>query len=102
LPAAGQEFAGTPASNFKLSRNGFAGVRRVRPSLPLTTPELSGLELSQHVLAIRPSTPIILISGYLHSDALQKAREAGVMSVIKKPFDVKELIARIRTVLNEP
>jgi PAS domain S-box-containing protein len=68
----------------------------------LTMPEMTGLELSQHILSLRPGMPIILTSGYLHSDALERAREAGVKSVIKKPFDVRELIAQIRTVLNEP
>ena len=68
----------------------------------LTMPEMTGLELSGHILAIRPATPIILTSGYLHSDVLQKARDSGVKSIVKKPFDLKELVAQIRAVLNEP
>jgi CheY-like chemotaxis protein len=68
----------------------------------LTMPEMTGLELSQHILAIRPGIPIILTSGYLNTEALQKARDTGVKSVIKKPFDIKELVAQIRLVLNEP
>jgi PAS domain S-box-containing protein len=68
----------------------------------LTMPEMTGLELSQHILTIRPGTPIILTSGYLNTEALQKAKETGVKSVIKKPFDIKELVAQIRLVLNEP
>jgi DNA-binding response OmpR family regulator len=31
----------------------------------------------------------------------QKARESGVKSVIKKPFDVHELMAHVRSALNE-
>jgi PAS domain S-box-containing protein len=68
----------------------------------LTMPDMTGLELSRQILAIRPDVPIILTSGYLNLEALQKARESGIKAVIKKPFDVKDLVAQIRSVLNEP
>ena len=68
----------------------------------LTMPEMTGLELAGHMLAARPDLPIILTSGYLQADVQQKARESGVRSVIKKPFDVHELMAQVRAVLNDP
>jgi PAS domain S-box-containing protein len=68
----------------------------------LTMPDMTGLELSRHLLAVRPDIPIILTSGYLNTEALQRARESGIKSVIKKPFDVKELVAQVRLVLNDP
>jgi PAS domain S-box-containing protein len=68
----------------------------------LTMPEMTGLELARHILAIRPDTPIILTSGYLHTEAQQKARESGVRCVINKPFEVQQLIAQIRSVLDGP
>ncbi len=68
----------------------------------LTMPDMTGLELSRLILEIRPAIPIILTSGYLNTEALQKARDSGIKAVIKKPFDVTELISQIRVVLNEP
>jgi PAS domain S-box-containing protein len=68
----------------------------------LTMPEMTGLELSRLVLAKRPDMPIILTTGYLYSDAQKNAQESGVMCVVTKPFDVKEMISKIRQVLNEP
>jgi CheY-like chemotaxis protein len=82
---------------FKADPDGFSVVIS-----DLTMPEMTGLELCQQILAIRPGIPIILTSGYLNTEALQKARLSGVRSVIKKPFDVKELVAQIRLVLDEP
>ncbi len=67
----------------------------------LTMPEMTGLELAGHMLAIRPDTPIILTSGYLQADVQQKARASGVKSVIKKPFDVHELMSQVRAVLGD-
>ena len=68
----------------------------------LTMPEMTGLELSRQILARRPDVPIIITTGYLHSDAQKNAQESGVQCVVTKPFDVKELISKIRMVLNEP
>jgi signal transduction histidine kinase/CheY-like chemotaxis protein len=68
----------------------------------LTMPEMTGLELAGHMLALRPATKIILTSGYLQADVQQKARESGVKCVIKKPFDVHELMAQVRAVLGDP
>jgi CheY-like chemotaxis protein len=67
----------------------------------LTMPEMTGLELSRHILATRPEVPIILTSGFLHTEAQQKARESGVRCVINKPFKVQELVGQIRAVLGE-
>ncbi|HZZ19385.1 MAG TPA: PAS domain S-box protein [Opitutaceae bacterium] len=68
----------------------------------LTMPEMTGIELSRQILARRPDVPIIITTGYLHSDAQKNAQESGVQCVVTKPFDVKELISKIRMVLNEP
>jgi len=68
----------------------------------LTMPEMTGLELSRQILARRPDVPIIITTGYLHSDAQRNAQNSGVQCVVTKPFDVKELISKIRMVLNEP
>ena len=68
----------------------------------LTMPEMTGLELARHMLKKRPDLPVILTTGYLHSDAQKNAQESGVMCVVTKPFDVKELVSKIRLILNEP
>jgi PAS domain S-box-containing protein len=81
---------------FRADPGGFSAVIS-----DLTMPEMTGLELARHVLSIRPETPIILTSGYLHSEAQQKARESGVRCVINKPFEVQELVAQVRSVLDE-
>lgn len=56
-------------------------------------PGMDGLELSQ-ILRRRPDTaqmPIVLISGVLNDELMQRANAAGVHAVIRKPFTVEEL-----------
>jgi PAS domain S-box-containing protein len=67
----------------------------------LTIPEMTGLELSRQMLAIRSGIPIILASGYFHSEAQERAHESGVRCVINKPFEVYELIEQVRSALEE-
>ncbi len=66
----------------------------------LTMPEMTGLELAQQIIAIRPDTPVIIASGYLPSETEQKARALGVRCVVSKPFELRELTVRIRAVLD--
>jgi PAS domain S-box-containing protein len=68
----------------------------------LTMPEMTGLELARQIQAIDPTIPIILASGYFHTEAQQEAHASGVYSVINKPFEVFELIEQIRAALGEP
>jgi PAS domain S-box-containing protein len=66
-----------------------------------TMPEMNGIELTAHIMKIRPDTPIILASGFLQTETKNDAREAGVSSIVHKPFELQELVEQIRAVLNE-
>jgi PAS domain S-box-containing protein len=66
-----------------------------------TMPEMNGIELTGHFMTIRPGIPIILASGYLQTETKNEAHEAGVRSIVHKPFEVQELVQQIRLVLNE-
>ncbi|HVU16701.1 MAG TPA: PAS domain S-box protein [Candidatus Didemnitutus sp.] len=61
----------------------------------LTMPGMSGVELASRVQEIRPGTPFLLASGYLHAEAHAGAKESGVAHFIRKPFDLEELVARL-------
>ncbi len=54
-------------------------------------PGMSGSELIRRVRQIRPTVPILLVSGYLGTAVVQRAREAGADEVLKKPLSPREL-----------
>ena len=62
-------------------------------------PEVSGPELVSRVLPLRPSLPVLYMSGYLGNDA---ASLAGSFPCLKKPFTVRELMAQIEQSLAGP
>lgn len=52
---------------------------------------MSGLELAQAVLAIRPDAAVVIASGAIDPSEVQRAAAAGVRTVIQKPAKVAEM-----------
>ena len=54
-------------------------------------PGLSGTELIGALREIRPTIPVVMISGYLGAGIERRAREAGADAVLRKPLATAEL-----------
>ena len=67
----------------------------------LTMPEMTGLELATEITRIKEGTPIILSTGFSGTEIQKKARSAGIVEVIEKPFVLKELANVVRLVLDQ-
>ncbi len=52
---------------------------------------MSGLELAQAVLAIRPDAAVVIASGAIDAAEVQRAAAIGVRTVIQKPAKVAEM-----------
>ena len=65
-----------------------------------TMPTLDGLELSQRILALRPSMPIILITGFSDVNAGDLRESCGFREVVMKPLVSQELAQAIHRVFN--
>jgi len=63
-------------------------------------PGMSGSELIRKVRKIRPTMPILLVSGYLGTAVVRRAREAGADEVLKKPLSARELATSLDRVLH--
>ena len=61
-------------------------------------PGLSGLELAEAARVSRPHLPILLITGYV-GKGHGTLRPAGDMEVLRKPFTLDELAARVQALL---
>ena len=64
-------------------------------------PNLSGAELAQEVLKIKPTMPIILCTGYSSVVSGKDAMTIGIKRYAKKPVKLKELARIVRSVLDE-
>jgi two-component system cell cycle response regulator len=63
--------------------------------IDIVLPDMSGFELTTKAKKIKPDMAIIIMTGYIDEFSYEDAIESGASDFIKKPFSVKELIARI-------
>jgi len=66
----------------------------------LTMPHLTGLELAQALLQIRPGLPILLCTGYGEPTTVHKARGLGIQEVMLKPIIPQQLAVTLRGMLD--
>ena len=75
-----------------------------RPSLVLsdiTLPNGDGFEIARYVRAKSPSTPVILMTGYLSANSAEQARRSGASDYLGKPFSNSQLLAVVRSLLDQ-
>ena len=65
-----------------------------------TMPDLSGKELIQELLKIRPDIPTIICTGYSSQVNEEEAAKLGVKAFVMKPLDLQELAQTVRRVLD--
>lgn len=64
-----------------------------------TMPGLTGAEMVQQMLKIRPDLPVILCTGYSAVINPEKARSMGIKRFLMKPLDISETARAIRLAL---
>jgi len=65
-----------------------------------TMPGMTGSDLAQRILQIRPGIPIILCTGFSNMISKEKARSYGIKGFAMKPLAQKDLASLIRKVLD--
>jgi DNA-binding response OmpR family regulator len=87
-----------------LANDGLQGLEFVRKNaydlvlLDLIMPHLNGIELSYKIKSISPNTPIIMLTALSSTEDKLDGFEAGADDYMVKPFEFRELLARIKAV----
>jgi CheY-like chemotaxis protein len=63
-------------------------------------PHVNGLELARELSRLRPSTPIVMITGFVDEFGARELAEAGVRAILKKPLTAREMALVLRQVLD--
>jgi CheY-like chemotaxis protein len=58
-----------------------------------TMPEMTGLELAERIAQIRPSLPILLVSGITDTLSMDELHRRGIRHALSKPYSAEELRA---------
>ena len=67
-----------------------------------TMPNMTGDNLAQRILSIRPRLPVILCTGYSERMSRERAQEMGIAAFVLKPIVMSELATTVREVLDGP
>jgi PAS domain S-box-containing protein len=65
----------------------------------LSMPGASGIDFARSVLELRPDIPVILTTGYIDPDDLERVQRIGVREVILKPTTIEEMGRSFRRLL---
>lgn len=70
--------------------------------LDWTLPDLAGVDICGKFRRSGLQTPILMLTGKTDIDDKEKGLDAGADDYLTKPFDLKELSARVRAILRRP
>ena len=65
-------------------------------------PQMNGRELYGHLALVRPKTRVLFMSGYTDDYGLRHDVATSDAPFIQKPFNVEQLLHKVRVVLNAP
>ncbi len=64
-------------------------------------PEMTGAEFMKTIKGIKPSVPVIMVSGYLENDTIRELISEGVGGVFLKPLNIFSLLERTNELIAE-
>jgi CheY-like chemotaxis protein len=68
--------------------------------LDQTMPRMSGMEVAQQLLGLRPDLPVILYTGYNDEITEEQVIAAGVRALVSKPVDTAALHRLVERLLS--
>lgn len=98
---------GIAAQGFASAQEALAAFGREPQAFSLVLTDLtmpggmSGLELAQAVLAIRPDAAVVIASGCIDGEETRRAAAVGVRAVIQKPGKVAEMAQLVSELLRD-
>lgn len=67
--------------------------------LDIILPDINGIELCKRIKELRPNIPILMLTALGTTDDKLSGFDAGTDDYLVKPFEFKELVARVRALL---
>ena len=87
--------------NLSFAHNGLEALEMLKSFVPdamlldIKMPKLHGLEILKQIKKLRPSLPVIIVTGYQSVEMAQEALRLGAADYIPKPFESKQILSSI-------
>ena len=69
--------------------------------LDVVMPVMGGEEALVAIKKIRPNVPVVICSGHNEVDSIDRFAEADVAGIVKKPYTAKQLVEKLRAILEQ-
>lgn len=63
--------------------------------LDIKMPKIHGMEILKQVKQLKPSLPVIIVTGYQSVEMAQEALRCGAKDYIPKPFESKQILEAV-------
>lgn len=65
-------------------------------------PGLSGIDLATRLRELRPRLPVVLMTAFTSYEDLRRGLDAGVFTILSKPFDIESAAVTLRSASSNP
>jgi PAS domain S-box-containing protein len=91
----------TPASDPETALELFAGTPGAFDAVVTdqTMPKLTGVELAQALVRLRPNIPIVMTTGFAEAEVVDRGQNSPIAEVVSKPYTLEDLGAAITRAL---
>ena len=85
--------------------NGLEALELLKSSSPdlmlldIKMPKMHGMEILKQVKKLKPSLPVIIVTGYQSVEMAQEAIKNGAADYIPKPFESKDILKAIQATI---
>ena len=91
--------------HLKFANNGLEALEMLKTLNPdlmmldIKMPKMHGMEILKQIKKLKPSLPVIIVTGYQSVEMAQEALKNGAADYIPKPFETEEIIRAVRAIL---
>ncbi len=89
----------------KFASNGLEAMEILKTSTPsamlldIKMPKQNGMDTLKQIKKLKPSLPVLIVTGYQSVEMAQEALKHGAADYIPKPFDSKKILATISKII---
>ena len=90
----------------KFAMNGLEALESLKTLSPdlmlldIKMPKIHGMEILKQVKKLKPSLPVVIVTGYQSIEMAQEALKHGAADYIPKPFESKQILTAVLNILH--
>lgn len=86
--------------------NGHDAIEQVKSNdyaalfMDIIMPGMNGVQVLEKIRSFNTRIPVVMISGYLVTELLEKAKEFGIYSSLNKPIYISQIVDVMRSIID--